>query len=196
MRDSRSPDHHGAYNSTPLYPPLRRSGRTLYETTPQQQPAQYHTSTPSIPQEYALVLPPYPSAHGLPASDSPQPNDNYLDSFARMQLPDVMDMNMDSAQIGIDLSILGTEEHRDLRLLEERVRRSAPARSGPDMLDGNGSEKKRRHRRAASDESTDTIPSGKPGAAKKQRGRPRLDPKDENAADVSFSPTIVLDDWC
>jgi len=186
MKDSQSPDHRSAYNSAPLYPPLRRSGRTLHETPPQQ-PTQYRTSAPLLSPSYALGLSPYPPAHGMSASSSPQPSENYLDSFPGMQMPDVMDMNMDSTPMGIDLSILSAEEHRDLQMLEERVRTSAPARSEPEMLGRSGSgERKRRHRRAMSDESTDTTTSRYPNAAKKQRGRPRLDPKDENAADVSF----------
>lgn len=95
-------------------------------------------------------------------------------------MPEAMDLEIGAPHMDIDLSILSAEEYRDARLL---ARRPSPARNELQHSkdDGSSSERRRRQRRAPSDDSIDT-PVDKP-SGKKQRGRPRLDPKDENAAD-------------
>lgn len=97
----------------------------------------------------------------------------------------------------MDLSILSAEEHGDLRILEERerIRRLQASQQDHQMggrrgddLKGRGAGAGRGRKRAGSDESGhDQVPvaRGGPGGTsnRKQRGRPRLDTKDENAAD-------------
>jgi len=95
-------------------------------------------------------------------------------------MADVMEMGMDPTPMGIDLNILSAEAHRDLRMLENRPRGLARQETSQES---SSSERTRRQRRAYSDDSIDTPPDR--STAKKQRGRPRLDPTDENAADVN-----------
>lgn len=109
-----------------------------------------------------------------------------------MPMPDVMSMDMDSlgGLGGMDLSILDAQEHRDMRVLEDRARRSQETLSSSEPLIESGSGRGRgRQRRAQSDDTSETDPSaptrGGRGGNRKQRGRPRLDTKDENAQDVS-----------
>lgn len=98
----------------------------------------------------------------------------------------------------MDLSILSAEEHGDLKILEERerIRRMQASqheyqmggRRGDD-LKGRGAGVGRGRKRAGSDDSghdPTPVARGGPGGSsnRKQRGRPRLDTKDENAADV------------
>lgn len=100
-----------------------------------------------------------------------------------------------------DLSILSAEEHSDLRILEERerARRMQAHQSDQPMSrpDGPGESKGRgagrgRKRAESDDSGHDPMPvaRGGPGNSsnRKQRGRPRLDTKDENAADVCHTP--------
>lgn len=97
----------------------------------------------------------------------------------------------------MDLSILSAEEHGDLKILEERerIRRMQASqheyqmggRRGDD-LKGRGAGVGRGRKRAGSDDSghdPTPVARGGPGGSsnRKQRGRPRLDTKDENAAD-------------
>jgi hypothetical protein len=184
MRVSGSTGH-STYPSAPHYPPIRRSARNLYMTPDDMAHASlYNTATAAIsPSNYGLDLS-YPPA--LSAGNSPpSQGSGYIDSFMGMPLPDVLDLEMGPPQMDVDLSILSAAEHRDTRLPEERPRRP-PGRSDPDhSKDGGNGERRRRHRRSQSDNSIDT-PGKKPSGVKKQRGRPRLDPKDENAADVSI----------
>jgi hypothetical protein len=153
-------------------------------------PSHYQTTTSAMPTSYGLDLSSYPP-HALSASNSPpSQGSEYIGSFAGMSMPDVMDLEIGSSQMDIDLSILSAEEHRDTRLPEDRARRPPPALSEPEHSNGDGgSEWRRRHRRAQSDDSIDTPPK-KASGGKKQRGRPRLDPKDENAADVSVPVSL------
>lgn len=112
-----------------------------------------------------------------------------------------MGMGMDPIQMGngidMDLAILSAEEHGDLRMMEERERArqrlQAHQRTGDSMpADGTGRGRGVvgvRRKRSDSDDSINDPPLGaargsNPGN-RKQRGRPRLDTKDENAADVS-----------
>lgn len=104
-----------------------------------------------------------------------------------------------------DLSILSAEEHGDLRILEERERARRMQAHQPDQQmsshpDGPGESKGRgagrgRKRAESDDSSHDSMPvaRGGPGNSsnRKQRGRPRLDTKDENAADVGFPASSV-----
>ena len=62
---------------------------------------------------------------------------------------------------------------------------------------GEGGDRKRRQRRAQSDEeSVDVPPATSRSTIKKQRGRPRLDPTDENAADVTpLCPPLSLGEF-
>lgn len=127
---------------------------------------------------------------------------------------DVMGMQIESLPMGggmgnnmdMDLSILSAEEHGDLRILEERERarrlqahradHSMAARpDGPGEAKGRGAGRGRK--RAESDDSSHDptpIARGGPGNSsnRKQRGRPRLDTKDENAADVCFSFRLAM----
>lgn len=182
MRTSHTPDHHHLYASTPQhYPPVRRSARHSHQYLPPgtpvaMSPPQYHSS--SMPAHYALNLSPYPPAHTL--SSEGTSGSGYLDSFPGINMPNVMQMSMDPAPMGMDLSILSAEEHHDLHMIEERT-----SPSGSPSHPTDRSEQKQRQRRAQSDDSIDTPPKA---GGKKQRGRPRLDPKDENAADVSTPP--------
>lgn len=67
----------------------------------------------------------------------------------------------------MDINVLSRQEHPDYQLLQREG--LAPDSRG----------------RATSAESMDSNPDGRRGrGGKKQRGRPRLDTKDENAADV------------
>ncbi|KAF8544391.1 hypothetical protein BDD12DRAFT_801314 [Trichophaea hybrida] len=188
MRDPQSSDQR-SYTNTPQYSPIRRSGRQHYlstgTTVGMQHPPQYHTSNAALPSNYSLDLGSYSHQppHAISSSNSPQPSQtnpgsSYLDSFPGMPMADVMELGMDPSPMGIDLSILSTEEHRDLRMMENRPR--GLARQEPSQ-EGSSGERRRRQRRAHSDDSIDTPPDR--STAKKQRGRPRLDPTDENAAD-------------
>jgi hypothetical protein len=165
------------------YPEIRRSSRQHHASTiSMSQPAQYHTSAE---QSYPLDLsfPP----HHIGTSQRPTPGNGYLDSFST-GLPDVMEMEM-PPPFGMDLGILSSQHHRDLRLLLNRPKEGSGSESVHDGVSGEsgGSGRSgqgpRRSTRAHSDDSIDTAPT-KP--EKKQRGRPRLDPTDENAADVRY----------
>ncbi|CCX04351.1 Similar to hypothetical protein [Tuber melanosporum Mel28]; acc. no. XP_002837071 [Pyronema omphalodes CBS 100304] len=162
------------------YPEIRRSSRQHYASTiSMSQPAQYHTSAE---QPYPLDLS-FPPQH-IGTSQRPTPGNGYLDSFST-GLPDVMEMEM-PPPFGMDLGILSSQHHRDLRLLSSRPKEGSGSESVHDGVSGEsgGSGRSRqrlqRSTRAQSDDSIDTPPA-MPG--KKQRGRPRLDPTDENAAD-------------
>lgn len=144
-------------------------------------PAQYSTTTSS-------------SGGGGSGGAGTVGGSGYLDAFNSLPLPEVMALDMVDPLGGMDLSIL---EHRDFRMLDDRAssRSKGPdstLRSSDAMEDGKGrggGGGGGRRKRATSDDGSETDPSrGGRGSNRKQRGRPRLDTKDENAADVSSSP--------
>jgi len=114
-----------------------------------------------------------------------------------------MGMEMDPIPMGsnmdMDLSILSAEEHGDLRVLHERGRardrlhaQRLHSMSHPDGPDGTGRGRGAgggRRKRSGSDGSVHEPVGAVRGTNtgnRKQRGRPRLDTKDENAADVGI----------
>jgi len=114
-----------------------------------------------------------------------------------------MGMEMDPIPMGsnmdMDLSILSAEEHGDLRVLHERGRardrlhaQRLHSMSHPDGPDGTGRGRGGgggRRKRSGSDDSVHepvSVVRGTNTGNRKQRGRPRLDTKDENAADVGI----------
>lgn len=79
----------------------------------------------------------------------------------------VMGMEHIDTGLRMDINVLSSQEHPNYQLLQ---------REGLTPVG---------RRRAMSAESMDLNPDGRRGrGGKKQRGRPRLDTKDENAADV------------
>lgn len=180
MRDAHSPNHMYPQH----YPPIRRSARHSHQYLPPGSPVpmshpQQYPQPSAMPANYSLDLSSYSSQHQMSqqttSSSSPAPGSGIFNSFPGMSMPNVMHLSMDSNPMGIDLAILSAEEHHDLQMLDD-------PRASPENI-SERADRKRRARRAQSDDSIDTPPAAASG--KKQRGRPRLDPKDENAADVS-----------
>ncbi|KAI5785795.1 hypothetical protein EDC01DRAFT_778808 [Geopyxis carbonaria] len=128
---------------------------------------------------YGSVHSPLPSTYNSPSyPHTPPPQSNgsgYLDPFTHISgLPDVMEMSMDPS-LGMDLSILSAQEHRDQQILEQQRQ--------VDEAHRRGKHASQRHHRGSSETTPEpTDPRGR-GSTRKQRGRPRLDTKDENAAD-------------
>lgn len=97
-------------------------------------------------------------------------------------------VNVDMASSNLDpnlMSYYAIQNHRsDLRVLGSPQREHEYA-----AMDGSTQNLQQpRLRRALSDDSHDGDVAGRTGG-RKQRGRPRLDTKDENAADVSATHT-------
>ncbi|KAI5843832.1 hypothetical protein DFP73DRAFT_478774 [Morchella snyderi] len=190
-----SSTHHSA-SSSPYHSsfPMNR----INTSTEQQQQQQQHPS----PAPYPHSMP--PSRNSSHPASAPS-GGGYLDPTAYLNMSDVMSMGMEPLPMGgtmggnmdMDLSILSAEEHGDLKILEERerIRRMQTSqhdyqmggRRGDD-LKGRGAGVGRGRKRADSDDSghdPTPVARGGPGGSsnRKQRGRPRLDTKDENAAD-------------
>ncbi|CUS15240.1 unnamed protein product [Tuber aestivum] len=188
------------------------SGHQSGGTSPYGSSFPMNTMNPNLPTptSYAQGLPSRASSHPAPSSNSQQQQQQqqqqspqqggYLDPAAYLNMGEVMGMDMDPIPMGnnmdMDLSILSAEEHGDLRVLQERGRgrdrlhaQRLHSMSHPDGQDGAGRGRGAvggRRKRSESDDSVHEpvgVVRGSNTGNRKQRGRPRLDTKDENAAD-------------
>ncbi|PWW76462.1 hypothetical protein C7212DRAFT_363300 [Tuber magnatum] len=196
---------HTSFSGSPHH-----SGHQSGGTSPYSPSFPMNSMNPNLPAptSYAQGLPSRASSHPAPSSNSqqqqqqqqnPQPG-GFLDPTAYLNMGDVMGMDMDPIPMGsnmdMDLSILSAEEHGDLRVLQDRGRgrdrlhtQRLHSMSHPDGPDGAGRGRGAvggRRKRSESDDSVHEpvgVVRGTSTGNRKQRGRPRLDTKDENAAD-------------
>jgi hypothetical protein len=165
-------------------------------------PRHYIPTTMAVPHSSQYLTPagsPLPTNYTLDGaypqhSSQCHAQNGYLDSFAGL---DFLGMAMDpNTHAGAEFDLLSVHEQPRAPQMLERPRRTR--RETYDVTKAPAAQKdtsppgRRRQRRARSADSSvegetpSSNASGRPTSPKKQkRGRPRLDTKDENAADVS-----------